>query len=175
MSSRVSRGLALGATSTAFSLRAAGRVPISKAKDGTAGSQATDHAFRTPEPAQPPALAPRGRPRNSLFGGEQGEASHGAGRAIPCSARKNRELRSGRAAAARDSLFSREEQGIRKWPMKTAGMIGDTQGNRAGPARRPADLLRRLLGLLDALKPAGRASRCAACRRRRDAGPRPPR
>ncbi len=35
--------------------------------------------------------------------------------------------------------------------MKTAGTIGDTQGNRAGPAPRPADLLRRLLGLLDAL------------------------
>jgi hypothetical protein len=59
--------------------------------------------FERPDPTQPPAPAPRGRPRNSLFGAEQGEASHGSG---PGHSLFGSE--SGRAAAARDSLFSRE-------------------------------------------------------------------
>jgi hypothetical protein len=105
------------ATSTAFSLRAAGRAPISKARDRTAGSQVHDHAFRTPGPhaaagpgsARAPAKFPvrrgtgRGKPRERAgpFPVRQRKTGNcgAAGRrrrAIPCSAGNNREFGRGR-------------------------------------------------------------------------------
>ncbi len=110
---------ALGAMSTAFSLRAGGRAPISKARDGTAGSETHDHAFRPPEPAQPAGSGRRGRRDIPCSAGNRArQAGERAGpfsdrprktgrcgpgrrgrRAIPCSAGNNREC----AAADEDT------------------------------------------------------------------------
>ena len=175
MSSRVSRGLGLGATSTAFSLRAGGRGPISKAKDRTAGCQAHDHAFRPrgarapagPGPARAPAKfpvrrgtgrgKPRGGPGNSLFGKEkQGTAERpgGAGAQFPV-----QQGRTGNSEAAH------EDSG------NDRGHSGKPGGSGAPPGRSTPPPCRSPRWP----KLAGPASPGAACRRCRGAGPRPPR
>ena len=116
------------ATCTAFSLRGGGRGPISKAKDRTGDRQAHDRAFRAPEPAPPPAQAPRRgipcSPRNRAsepparagrFPVRQGRTGKwgAAGRrprAIPCSAGNNREFGGAAAKAPRPSPRSRSRR-----------------------------------------------------------------
>jgi hypothetical protein len=46
---------------------------------GQQGARPMIARFERTSPCSPPAPAPRGRPRNSLFGAEQDAASHGSG------------------------------------------------------------------------------------------------